>query len=49
MDQFREEQNQDFDQICIFLQPIVDKGKTYPYPRNNSKEEAYRLLLKKGA
>ncbi len=46
MAQIREVLNQDFDQIWKFFQPIVVKGETYPYPRNTSKEEAFRLWIK---
>ena len=46
MAQIREALKQDFDQIWKIFQPIVSKGETYPYPRNTSKEEAYRLWMK---
>ena len=46
MAQIREALNQDFDQIWKIFQLIVVKGETYPYPRNTSKEEAFRLWLK---
>ena len=46
MAQIREALNQDFDQIWKIFQLIVVKGETYPYPRNTSKEEAFRLWIK---
>ena len=46
MSQIREVLNQDFDQIWKIFQPIVIKWETYPYPRNNSKEEAFQLWIK---
>ena len=46
MAQIREALNQDFDQIWKIFQPIVVKSENYPYPRNTSKEEAFRLWLK---
>ncbi len=46
MTQIREALKKDFDQIWKIFQPIVSKGETYPYPRNTSKEEAYRLWMK---
>ena len=42
MAQIREGLNQDFDQIWKIFQPIIVKWGTYPYPRNTSKEDAFR-------
>ena len=47
MSQIREALNQDFDQIWKIFQSIVVIGDYYPYPRNTSKEEAFRLWIKK--
>ena len=46
MTQIREARNQDFEQIWKIFQPIVAKGETYSYPRNSSKEDAYRIWIK---
>jgi len=44
--QIREALKQDFEQIWKIFQPIVSAGETYPYPRNTSKEEAFRIWIK---
>jgi ribosomal protein S18 acetylase RimI-like enzyme len=41
----REAQDADFDQIWPIFHEIVSAGETYAFPRNTSREEAYRLWL----
>jgi RimJ/RimL family protein N-acetyltransferase len=46
MVEIRKALKQDFEQIWKIFQPIVSAGETYPYPRNTSKEEAFRIWIK---